>query len=272
MAWFVVVNEAVVGPLDDAQLRDLANQGLLQPEGKVSRQKDGPWVNASRVRGLFSEPLASANDSPAAASRAHASTAVESPFPNTAPPKAPGRDAWTAQDDAWGEPHGSRPVDSFSGDGQRRQEEPEREVASIGQTYSSGFFSGEGFSKTNLVLTNHRLSGIGKKYGKDHIQESFVADLRDISSIGVVYSKPLVPLVLGIIFSCTIVGLPIGIIFLLVALFNKERYAAINVQGCVYLFSLRGVDVKNVEVFLQQVFHHMRLRKEPLPDAARRGR
>ena len=241
--WFIQRDNKTQGPFSDQQVKKFADFGQITPATLI-RLGAGAWAKASSVKGLFPPP------------------------PKPDPPLNDlGFDALVdspVRDDEEG-PHG-RPSGADSSVGvtvkqEMHRDEDERQVASIGQTYTAGFLSGEGLSKTCLALTTQRLSGVGKKYGKDYIQESFVADLKDVSSIGIIYSKPIVPLVLGIIFCVTIVGLPIGLIFLMVAFFAKERFAAINVHGFLYVFSLRGVPLESAEQFLSKVFREMQRRK-----------
>jgi hypothetical protein len=239
--WFIRNANEVKGPLSDQQVKQLAALGQITPATHI-RLGAGAWAMASSVKGLFSSlpprPQHPVDDQ-------GFEDMVDS----------------LVRDGEEG-PH-VRPsgADSSVGVTVMQRDEEERQVASIGQTYTAGFLSGEGISKTCLVLTTQRLSGVGKKYGKDYIQESFVADLRDVSSIGIIYRKPIVPLVLGIIFCVTIVGLPIGLICLIVAFVAKERFAAINVHGFEYAFSLRGVPLETAEQFLVKVFREMQRRK-----------
>lgn len=242
--WFIHKDNQTQGPLSDQQVKTLAELGQITPATRI-RLGAGTWSTASSVKGLFSSlpprPQHPVDD--------HGfEDMVDS----------------LVRDGEEG-PH-VRPSEADSSVGvtvkqEMQRDEEERQVASIGQTYTAGFLSGEGISKTCLVLTTQRLSGVGKKYGKDYIQESFVADLRDVSSIGIIYRKPIVPLVLGIIFCVTIVGLPIGLICLIVAFVAKERFAAINVHGFEYAFSLRGVPLETAEQFLVKVFREMQRRK-----------
>lgn len=51
--WYTKIAEQVVGPLSAEQLKALAAGGRLAPGDPVSKSKEGPWVPASRVKGLF---------------------------------------------------------------------------------------------------------------------------------------------------------------------------------------------------------------------------
>lgn len=54
-SWFVRRNGAVAGPFRSNQLRQLARDGKLGPAMEVAPTKDGPWVLAGRVKGLFAQ-------------------------------------------------------------------------------------------------------------------------------------------------------------------------------------------------------------------------
>ncbi|WP_337174249.1 M48 family metalloprotease [Paludisphaera sp.] len=51
--WYCMIDGRVEGPVDDHGLRGLAGSGRLAPGDQVRRGADGPWVAASRCRGLF---------------------------------------------------------------------------------------------------------------------------------------------------------------------------------------------------------------------------
>jgi hypothetical protein len=55
-SWFVRIGTEIRGPLTPAQVRALAEQGLLSPEDGISRNAFGPWIRAGRVPGLFAPP------------------------------------------------------------------------------------------------------------------------------------------------------------------------------------------------------------------------
>jgi hypothetical protein len=52
--WYTQVAEQVVGPLSDEQLKALADAGRLAPNDPIAQSPQGPWTEASRVKGLFS--------------------------------------------------------------------------------------------------------------------------------------------------------------------------------------------------------------------------
>lgn len=52
---YVKQGEATFGPFDATKIKELADTGKLKPSSLVSPNQDGPWVEASRVKGLFSE-------------------------------------------------------------------------------------------------------------------------------------------------------------------------------------------------------------------------
>ena len=55
MSWFIrdSFTEQVSGPLSDTKLKSQASSGEITPDTEVSRSAKGPWVSASRVKGLF---------------------------------------------------------------------------------------------------------------------------------------------------------------------------------------------------------------------------
>jgi hypothetical protein len=127
-------------------------------------------------------------------------------------------------------------------------------IASIGQTYTTSFFSGSGFSKTSLTLTEDSISGVGKTYqasGRGII--SFTGDLRNVSSLGMEYKSYYILLLLGIL--TLIVG--VGVIFLIMYFASKERYIIINFQGYVYALSLRGISNADVDAFIATTRHQI---------------
>ena len=74
--WYYKIAEQVVGPLSAEQLKALADGGRLAPGDPVARSSEGPWVAASRIKGLFE--VAAIDDEPA----------VESPPPQGQEPPA----------------------------------------------------------------------------------------------------------------------------------------------------------------------------------------
>jgi len=54
--WFCQINGEVVGPITPATLKQFAQAGLLAADGLVTKGRDGKWVVARTVRGLFDRP------------------------------------------------------------------------------------------------------------------------------------------------------------------------------------------------------------------------
>lgn len=53
MPWFVKQGGKPQGPLDSAQIKALAKKGTVTPDTEVAQSEAGPWVAATKVRGLF---------------------------------------------------------------------------------------------------------------------------------------------------------------------------------------------------------------------------
>jgi hypothetical protein len=53
MAWYAQSEGQVFGPYDDAQVKNFASEGRIRPDTQVAQSQEGPWVPASRVKGLF---------------------------------------------------------------------------------------------------------------------------------------------------------------------------------------------------------------------------
>lgn len=52
--WYVTRDDKIqFGPFSDDQLQKLIRLGKLTPKTQVAKNKDGPWVPAARVKGLF---------------------------------------------------------------------------------------------------------------------------------------------------------------------------------------------------------------------------
>lgn len=140
--WFIQKDNQTHGPLSDQQVKKLTVLGQITPATLI-RLGAGVWTTASSVRGLFPPP----------------------PKPDPAVDDL-GFDALI------GSGSRSNPAAADSSFGgtvkqeMQRDEEEERQVASIGQTYTAGMLSGEGISKTCLVLTTQRLSGVGKSMAR----------------------------------------------------------------------------------------------------------
>ena len=77
--WYTKIAEQVVGPLSADQLKVLADGGRLTPDDPVARSKEGPWVSAARVKGLFE--VAAIDDEPEAS--------APQPVAQQSPPKPP---------------------------------------------------------------------------------------------------------------------------------------------------------------------------------------
>jgi hypothetical protein len=85
--WYYRKNGKQLGPLESAELRRLADSGVVSPEDMVWRQGAKQWAKASSVKGLFPAPSAKA---------------VDSPTPNSAVSSPPGPAASpTLVDDDW---------------------------------------------------------------------------------------------------------------------------------------------------------------------------
>ncbi len=123
-------------------------------------------------------------------------------------------------------------------------------IAQIGQNYLTSIVTGAGFSSTSLVLTNRTLSGAGKTYtAKSKGSVSFSGDVRNLSSIGIRYLSYWILLLLGII------SFPLGIIFIILYFVTKQRFIEINFQGVVYSLSMRGIDNKEAQIFIDKVLY-----------------
>ena len=77
MTWYVQSMGDVLGPYSDAQLKQQACDDRIQFDTQVALSAQGPWVPASKVKGLFSpnpavEELAVAAQSAGQAARGHA--------------------------------------------------------------------------------------------------------------------------------------------------------------------------------------------------------
>jgi len=86
--WYYKIAEQVVGPLSADQLKALADGGRLAPGDPIAKSPDGPWVAASRVKGLFE--VAAVDDEPAEAPTP-SGTAAEQVPPAASPEISPGQ-------------------------------------------------------------------------------------------------------------------------------------------------------------------------------------
>jgi len=60
--WFCKISGKKFGPLSSKQLRAMVQKGQLLPQHEVTQGTGGPWVPAGRVKGLFSQGGAPAED------------------------------------------------------------------------------------------------------------------------------------------------------------------------------------------------------------------
>jgi len=138
-------------------------------------------------------------------------------------------------------------------------------IAQIGQNYGSSVFSEEGIGKTSLVLSHNNLSGAGKNYTLTSKRTiSFTIPLYSISSISLECSSAYILLILSCFgfaasFWNLTSGVASGIIFLILYLFSIHRYIVINVHGCCYALSLRGIANREVDTFIGQTMWQMKL-------------
>lgn len=63
-SWFIRGNGKVYGPLDSAQLKQLVSQGKIDQTTEVAQNQNGPWVVASKVKGLFVQPPSTVGSPP----------------------------------------------------------------------------------------------------------------------------------------------------------------------------------------------------------------
>jgi|GEM_PF-512203 len=61
--WYVQLDEKLYGPINDASLASLAAVGKLRPEMFVRLDKNGEWIQAKKVKGLFGKPSGNHLDS-----------------------------------------------------------------------------------------------------------------------------------------------------------------------------------------------------------------
>jgi hypothetical protein len=94
--WYYRKNGQQLGPLESAELRRLADTGVVTPDDMVWRQGAKQWAKASSVKGLFAEPIAKAADSPTP------NAAAASP-PSTSAAPTPSASPTLVDDDWWQE-------------------------------------------------------------------------------------------------------------------------------------------------------------------------
>lgn len=51
-SFFIIQNEKVVGPISSSQLREMALKGQIVSNTQVSKNANGPWVLAQKIKGL----------------------------------------------------------------------------------------------------------------------------------------------------------------------------------------------------------------------------
>ena len=86
--WFYEIDGQIVGPVEQTRLRLLADSGMLQPHHRV-RKENGPWHQATEVKGLFTPVGGIPVAAPAPRAGASVPAPVEdSPFGEWAPPIA----------------------------------------------------------------------------------------------------------------------------------------------------------------------------------------
>lgn len=87
MAWFVQLNGKIFGPLNDSQMVQLASAGKICPDTEVSQLREGPWVPATRIKGLFDPGSGKSADASNAGHEGPSATpaAERQNMPHTAP-------------------------------------------------------------------------------------------------------------------------------------------------------------------------------------------
>ncbi len=53
--WWVFVGDKQRGPLTSKQLRQCAQQGRVRPDTLVKNSREGNWMKAGQIKGLFSQ-------------------------------------------------------------------------------------------------------------------------------------------------------------------------------------------------------------------------
>lgn len=62
--WYVRIGQVERGPISSETLKHLALEGRVTSDTPIRRGDSGNWVPASRVKGLFPSPVASATPQP----------------------------------------------------------------------------------------------------------------------------------------------------------------------------------------------------------------
>ncbi len=55
--WYYCVDGKVYGPVDDKELKSIADKGIINPLYQVNKQGTTFWTNAGNVKGLFPSEL-----------------------------------------------------------------------------------------------------------------------------------------------------------------------------------------------------------------------
>jgi hypothetical protein len=88
--WFIDLGSGTQGPLDDLQLKKLAEGGQLMPTTRVRLGQGGHWSTAAAVKGLFpspSPPRINQLHNPTFSGASVAMMSDEEPMPRDAPTK-----------------------------------------------------------------------------------------------------------------------------------------------------------------------------------------
>ena len=72
--WFCVIDGKQVGPIEPAQLKQLADEGNLNPQHKIRREDMPQWTEARQVKGLFANADPHAASAVVTASERHETT------------------------------------------------------------------------------------------------------------------------------------------------------------------------------------------------------
>ncbi len=87
-SWFIRGGGKVYGPLDSAKLKQLVAEGKINQSTEIAQSQVGPWLPASRVRGLFDAPVHTPPPAPQQQRQAYSPPAPMSPVADD-PPVAP---------------------------------------------------------------------------------------------------------------------------------------------------------------------------------------
>ena len=97
--WYISRGGQRVGPLDAAQLKQMAGNGQLQPTDHVWREGMAEWASAKQVKGLFPSSLFPADAAPStgAPGAAGAATPVSAPVTSRPGQGSPASADWTVR-------------------------------------------------------------------------------------------------------------------------------------------------------------------------------